>query len=762
MSEKIAQGARHNCALRVFWANSKDYMRLLLATTLLLSLSCSKNAPVVDVKKQEVISDPHTIDESMALRTLMSDPGNFDKNIETVLRLRKASFNFTHFWNNLRYPNYNIFILDSKKLSQLDRIGQASCDKHDASSYVQFLEYLGRKAEFKEIHFEIIKNISNYLELCRVSLPPSQLEETLKTYKEIIANLPTHDKNLQFLKFIKILTRSESLEIKKILENQLTQYFVSHITKSLKESNDINAAVDFSISLKRIHPYNSQLNLYPIKQFIMDAESLISIGQRINFQDFERLVQYSHESVLNNNNFSNFYAFYSLELKKHFININNRTKEFYEYYLDSAAKQLELFKSYNPNINSVLKEIDLLASHFDPSLDEIAKDVFSITSAQSVVATTSLFKSLKKDSLRYISLPLENDTTTEVANLFFKARLSEKMLNAREHSNTICEKIGTTKITKLSQVDTNVTCYILETNQQTLTRNRPLVSSFFSVLKIDGVNLVLKKSENKLGILDLSSDKIIPREKSPQKDESSNAIGLPLVFGFKIFQRTINFEKDSFYYMNYHYIAQEAQDGMNTPFELKPSQGFPGGSVELKINNEFPFTFISVGGPGQLAPTAVHAGIPYQAKFDFTAIDLWLSDVLDISYFMDESYQKESNIKRLFKAAKRNDENELMVFVDLQFINTLPERSQIILENSLNKLNTLRSWNCSDKKCMVKNATDEAIVELQRLYAANDYQSIIKKMKSNYISERAINGRTFEQGENGDDGEIIIPNNFID
>ncbi len=736
-------------------------MKLFIIAVLAVFVGCSKNTPNVSVEKQEIIPSPLVVGETEALRSLMLEPEHFEQNIESVIRLMKTSFSFHRFWDALRYPDYNIYFLNSKKLEALDRIGHLSCDKLDASSYIQFLDYLGRKQEFQDSHHTIIKLIANFVEYCRVSLPPGQLHETFETFNSIVNTEPNIEKNLTFIKFIKIISYSESQTIKEVLQHKFTRTFTSQIVKSIQEANDINSAIEFSIVLKKIHPFDSDISLSPIKDFITSLETLKKVGDNLNLKELEYIIKVSHPLILNSSNIEWFSEYFLKKIKDYYLNITNRTTDFYEYLIDSTETFLNIYTTYNKSINQQLHLLEILADIIPRPLSKEALEILEGVSHGSIIATTALFKSQTQSSLELLKLSDSTREIVQVANLFFKTRLEKDMLKAHQTSERICQIIGIKNINKLQDLTELPQCFHLVTNKANLSYNRELSSSFFSVLKIDGVNLELKKNNNQLGIINLSSTKIIPREIIETKNDTNNAIGVPLIFGFKSINRTVNFEKNSFYYMNYHYIAQEALDGEKTPSNLKPLKGHSGGNLNLPNGQKNPLTFISKGSEGQLPPEAIFPGKQYSERFQFTAVELWLSDILDISYFMDDSYHRKSNINRLFSVAERNEDNELKVYVDPAFTETLTDSATFTLHHSLNRLNEIRNWDCPDFECKLRKATNEAVSELQRFYAANDFDSIIKRMKESYISSPANYGQTFEQGEAGDDGKIFTSNDFI-
>jgi hypothetical protein len=227
-------------------------------------------------------------------------------------------------------------------------------------------------------------------------------------------------------------------------------------------------------------------------------------------------------------------------------------------------------------------------------------------------------------------------------------------------------------------------CFEVEsdgTTELSLISTAKLLGSINSYYRIRTPLLKIQAPELALGMVDLSMELQHEVAEPLPTPESLDALTLPLIVGISL-PATKQYLARGTHFFVIHLPVKEAKKGpKDTRVSLK---GFSGGSIELATGTKSnAFSLIAVGGPGQEPAAAAAGGRGDSSSADATILTQFVSDyeANGASTFLESPYSFHSQLSAgmaddLIKYGKRNDQNQLEIFIAPDFSSNLPDTQE--------------------------------------------------------------------------------------
>ena len=227
-------------------------------------------------------------------------------------------------------------------------------------------------------------------------------------------------------------------------------------------------------------------------------------------------------------------------------------------------------------------------------------------------------------------------------------------------------------------------CFDVEsdgTTELSIVSTTKLLGSVNSYYRIRTPLLKIQAPELALGMIDLSMELKHDVAEALPTPESSEALTLPLLVGISL-PATKQYLARGTHFFVIHLPIKEAKKGpKDTRVSLK---GFSGGSIELAAGTQSDaFSLIAVGGPGQEPAAAAAGGRGDSSSADATVLTQFASDyeANGASTFLESPYSFHSQLSAgmaddLIKYGKRNDQNQLEIFIAPDFSSNLPDTQE--------------------------------------------------------------------------------------
>jgi hypothetical protein len=232
-------------------------------------------------------------------------------------------------------------------------------------------------------------------------------------------------------------------------------------------------------------------------------------------------------------------------------------------------------------------------------------------------------------------------------------------------------------------------CFDVEsdgTTELSIVSTTKLFGSVNSYYRIRTPLLKFQAPELALGMVDLSMELKHEVAESLPTPESSDALTLPLLVGISL-PATKQYLARGTHFFIIHLPIKESQKG---PKDTRASlKGFSGGSIELAAGTEAgAFSLITVGGPGQEPAPAAAGGRSDSSSADAAVLTQFVSDyeANGATSFLESPYSFHSQLSAgmaedLIQYGKRNDQNQLEIFIAPDFSSNLPDTQEAKFQN---------------------------------------------------------------------------------
>lgn len=721
-------------------------------------MACSKQTPVIESKEIVVQEDKRNI-SAIKARELINGAKTSEDLVTQLLKIQsfhKDDFSYDLFWQSLRYPQFNVTRITPQNISAFSEMGAKSCTPESSQEFIHFVLYLKKTLENKsDFDLPVLKLLTTHLERCRPILNKKFYRpffEEISSWNSFALSKETMEAHLTLYNYF--VTKKDGL-INSELMKTFTQKRIKEHSSFIAQVNDVTLALNYSQLLKIIFPLNDSISALPLRPYVQSLKSLRSLMNEMDLNDFMGLAKKLKTKLpLNETNIHEFSLELFQKLNSSFQKI--QTIEEKEAFINSLGEVYDFHLGFSKNISD---DLNILNKMVYRSLEILSdEDIANISrSSKEVIPTVLSFLKLPSSQLQYFSLLDDDAPAIQAINFMLEIRRTVDHKEKLELKSKFCS-LFELKTLKDLPYTLSSGCYRLAGSYQSLKVKSEVAYSFFSSVEIDASEVVFERKNNKLGVIDLSQRKKTtpPQAKQAVTPKEFDAIGFPLLLGLKSTRnKGAIFERDINYYFFYHYVYKDPQKGPDQT--VVPEKGIDAGILVVKDSNEI-LSLISLGGEGQKASEPAVGGKGYNMEFDTASIAEWVDTLQIPSFFLKQSLLDSQDLIDFITVAEKNSEDGLIYILDPGYVDKLTAEQRKSLDSSLDFINDIENFRCSDRLCKLHKVANLAIQEFSHLVSARSFSIIMSKLNSKYEQQNGEFGSKTENGARGKNGKIIFSN----
>jgi hypothetical protein len=716
-----------------------------------MTIGCSNNSPTIETNNIVVEENPRNIDAKAANLKLSTDSEQpIRDSILLIKQYHQEDFNFVRFWSGLTYPAIDFLAWSNLDMIALSEVQQISCNYESNYSYILFLERILDNSSLSHLHLVVKSNLVKALSNCITEFKNEKFELIIKYYTK-----PKSSEDVEvYIQLLDVLKKSYSNNFHSWGEVSVLRHDIEILSDKYIKTKRYKEVITLSNKLKLIFPYKKDLAYIGIKKIISNNQFDENILNYLSFENLISLIKNSSDDINLIDDIEKYNILQNIVISKM---LNKKVDDilFYEDFLNKMEFLNSVLVKLDLNLTEYLQSFEILVNSFNNQTSSLI--ALNYIEDSSIYSFVSLYSKLRKKEITK-NYSLERIQTSnrysvflnDYANLFSMTN----NVNKKELLSSLCARLPNKKSYLKHLKLTDLGC--LELKDNSIVIDNDLELSIFSILKTNNKTLTVKGHKINIGVIDLSSTINLGTAIGAVTPKSSNAIAFPLVFAFKAKSNRGLIRKQSNYYLPYHFVYQEARDGIAQSEVHLPKNGISGGHLYKERSSRILGSFVSTGSEGQSAAPASKAGAQYNLELDHLGIDFWISDITSTnSYLVVDALAKNKAIQDLLTVAKRDDENNILSYVDLHFLELLGSKEKQDFVDNLNLVKKQMNLKCEDLKCSLEFIISKAIVEITALDANNNHQKIISKINETYTSTLSEGGSVFTDGVKGKNGEII-------
>jgi hypothetical protein len=230
----------------------------------------------------------------------------------------------------------------------------------------------------------------------------------------------------------------------------------------------------------------------------------------------------------------------------------------------------------------------------------------------------------------------------------------------------------------------NAGCFTLSPDTLPLhkvTSKTSLSASFASVLFFFDTSLELESSEIRLGNLVGKTTKTRPEQTPPKNSVGQNGITFPLLLSLALPKKTALFSPGSSFFI-FHFVARWPATGNQADAALP---GYLGPTLTLRSNTPIaPFTFVSLGGPGQRGTPSLRGGLGDRSVVSLEHLNDWVQNTASSGAVKDlplpaRFHEKLSlaELNDLLTHSERDSSQKIKLRIVPEFVQRIPREQKV-------------------------------------------------------------------------------------
>lgn len=704
----------------------------MISALALLVFSCAKKESPVIIKNEEIV--PTRFDSETAVSTIQTtSTDSLSSVVDQVFLNTQDGFDWKNFWNTLNWQGHSKNDGEGKELARLLDLGRHSCKSSDSQAFVGFFNKASLDYQ-KTVKAELVEKIYDHYIWCGTVIPDSVLYQGLELQNE------AKRKDLAYLeKYMRLNPAPSAEQLQKISDNFIKDISIEQkvptyqLLKGVKDYSRLTPAVFADTDTSLILNNQALVNL--------ETGDFIDIAAAFRWE----VVNKSHENT------KRLFGVYQSHHQKTLLPFERA---------NLLRSQWELIKSAEAAGQNGLELLGLLES--------FASELFkSFGAVESYLPISSLLYRFGAE-MKGNKMDQGNDTHSALEELLLlrgNLQVEENLTKANESLARFCKTLSGIGVTTKSINNTSelkaLGCYKYR-GSANLTINNSLMMGIFSAIITNGQSIEVTHPQATLSLVNLTQKKKDADIDEVETEKKYNTLAIPLIVGIKPLKDTPKFKAGATYYMSLYHLYRDGRD-LTPGLEgvAKPEKGYAGGNLTLMAQqrNHPHLKFISQGGIGQIAAPSKVGGLGVDFSYEEYKVKKWVRSFAgNNNFYLSDSRKTKRNLEEL-AAAATNDENFINVYIDPEYLDVIePEMKEVILsgvEEIIESEGLMDVDTVSVLEILARRSVRKALETASSAAYGDKLTDLMPELATELVIEQGPIGLTYDNGEQGENGEIL-------